>query len=275
MDDCILCVGGVDWRVRLSDPHDISIPIDFGDDQPEAFGLPAASARPFTAGDFVGAVAAGGPVNCYGVTLWPHGNGTHTETVGHITEPVTPVGRALVDTLTPACLLTVEVCALDESRESYPAPGDGADLVITAGALEAAREALAPEPTWLEALVIRTRPNHPGKKHAQYSGQNPAYLTVEAMRWVRAHGVRHLLVDVPSVDREEDRGALVNHRAFWQIPPGVTDAEAAPDTGRTITEMIYAPGDLEDGRYVLNLQVPDFILDAAPSRPRLLAVTRR
>jgi hypothetical protein len=31
--------------------------------------------------------------------------------------------------------------------------------------------------------------------------------------------------------------------------------------------MIFAPSYLEDGAYLLNLQIPAFVSDAAPSRP--------
>jgi hypothetical protein len=37
----------------------------------------------------------------------------------------------------------------------------------------------------------------------------------------------------------------------------------------TITEMIYVPNEVEDGQYVLDLQIPNFVADAAPSRPVL------
>jgi hypothetical protein len=41
-----------------------------------------------------------------------------------------------------------------------------------------------------------------------------------------------------------------------------------PNTqNKTITEMIFAPSYLEDGAYLLNLQIPAFVSDAAPSRP--------
>jgi hypothetical protein len=42
--------------------------------------------------------------------------------------------------------------------------------------------------------------------------------------------------------------------------------------GRTVTEMIHVPRELDDGRYLLELGVADFALDAAPSRPRLYPV---
>jgi arylformamidase len=84
-----------------------------------------------------------------------------------------------------------------------------------------------------------------------------------------AHGVRHLLTDLPSVDRLLDEGRLTGHRVFFGMPPG---SVAATDVGRpeaTITEMIYAPDTLPDGLYALSLQLACWVADAAPSRPVL------
>jgi hypothetical protein len=39
---------------------------------------------------------------------------------------------------------------------------------------------------------------------------------------------------------------------------------------RTVTEMVFAPDQLTDGLYLLNLQIPPFQSDAAPSRPVLM-----
>jgi hypothetical protein len=66
------------------------------------------------------------------------------------------------------------------------------------------------------------------------------------------------------VDREEDQGMLAAHHAFWDYPNTV-------DLRRTITEMIYVPDEVRDGDYLLEMQVPNFINDAAPSRPLLYA----
>jgi len=75
-------------------------------------------------------------------------------------------------------------------------------------------------------------------------------------------GVKHLLVDIPSVDKEIDGGTLAFHHAFWNVPE-------QPITNRTITELIYVPNEVEDGHYILELQVSNFDNDAAPSRPLL------
>ena len=35
---------------------------------------------------------------------------------------------------------------------------------------------------------------------------------------------------------------------------------------KTITEMIYADNEVKDGKYFMNIQIPNFTADAAPSR---------
>jgi hypothetical protein len=77
--------------------------------------------------------------------------------------------------------------------------------------------------------------------------------------------VKHLLLDLPSVDREEDGGVLAAHHAFWDHP-GTLDLE------RTITELIHVPPTAKDGDYLLELQLPRIMNDAAPSRPVLYAL---
>ena len=82
------------------------------------------------------------------------------------------------------------------------------------------------------------------------------------MDMLLSYGIDHLLVDLPSVDREEDGGALAAHKRFWEYPE-------KKFVKRSITELVYIPDNVPDGLYLLNLLVPAFNLDAAPSRPVL------
>jgi kynurenine formamidase len=114
---------------------------------------------------------------------------------------------------------------------------------------------------FMTALVIRTLPNGPDKKTRRYTADaSPPFLTLPAAHYLISRGVQHLLVDVPSVDRYHDDGHLSVHHALL----------AADRLGATITELIYVPDTLEDGRYLLSLQCPNFDTDAVPSRPVLL-----
>ncbi|MFM7683934.1 MAG: cyclase family protein, partial [Bacteroidota bacterium] len=113
-----------------------------------------------------------------------------------------------------------------------------------------------------EALIIRTLPNNSEKKSMNYSDTNPAYLDLSVMNIIEKHNIQHLLLDLPSVDRESDGGELAFHHAFWNVPSN-------PNLEKTITELIYVDPSTEDGQYILELQVAPFDNDASPSRPIL------
>jgi len=136
---------------------------------------------------------------------------------------------------------------------------EGPARVIT---LEQLRNTVNERPP--EALVIRTWPNGPEKRTRHWTGSDPPFVEASACAWLRSIGVKHLLLDLPSVDRERDEGRLAAHHAFWDFPGTL-------DLRRTITEMIFVPESVQDGEYLLELQVPNFINDAAPSRPLLYA----
>lgn len=237
------------FRADLSQPIDLSIPLRQGLDNPNCFYAPPVDFWPVEAGSFIGSTARGGPVNFFNVTFNPHGNGTHTECVGHIAKE----RYVLRD-----CLLEAHFRAKLVSLYSQKT-ADG-DRVLFQGQIE---DVLAKNE--VEALIIRTLPNDSLKQRTNYSGANPPYLHHEAARYIAECGVQHLLLDLPSVDREEDGGQLLAHRAFWQYPDAVRKH-------CTITEMIYVPNEIRDGVYLLNLQTASFDLDASPSKPVIFAI---
>ena len=87
----------------------------------------------------------------------------------------------------------------------------------------------------------------------------------EAVDLLVKKGVKHLLIDLPSIDREKDGGELRGHNAFWN-----TKGKLRLDA--TITELIYVPNHIEDGTYFLNLQIAPFENDATPSKPILYKI---
>lgn len=247
------------YTVDTANPIDISIPLVFGGEQPNAFYLPRAEAVVAEGGDFVGDTRRGGSCNCETITLNPHGNGTHTECIGHLSTNRISINNALRDAFTPALLVSVP---LEKDKDGIPC--------ITQNALEHQYSSLATPHLPLPTLIIRTQPNHPTKQLAEWSGHNPPYLSTDAAQFIRDLGVQHLLVDLPSLD-SENNPLLSAHRIFWGLP-AEGPIEGNPNDGRTITEMIFVPDNVSDGLYLLNLQVPPFALDAAPSRPLLFAV---
>ena len=88
------------------------------------------------------------------------------------------------------------------------------------------------------------------------------------MNFIHELGIEHLIVDLPSVDRMNDNGILGNHRIFWSDGNN-SKGEVNPNSKRTITELAYIPNSAKDGFYFLNIQIPHFVCDAAPSRPLL------
>jgi hypothetical protein len=142
--------------------------------------------------------------------------------------------------------------------------------VITAAALG---RALATLPGESEALIVRTLPNDASKLGRRYAGTAPApYLTPAAAALLVAADVRHLVVDLPSIDRAVDHGRLVAHRTFWGLRAGATRAHDATRRDATITELAWIAPTVHDGWYMLDLQLPAFMSDAAPSRPLLYPV---
>ncbi len=263
-----LALGDRRYRVDAGRPIDISIPLDFAGAQPNHFGAAPARSRPLTAGGFVGDTREGGSCNCEIVELTPHCNGTHTECIGHVTKERLSVADRAREPLLAAVLLSVEtIAAADSDETTDPAPRPG-DRLVTAA--ELARAAGRLESPCAAALIIRTRPNDASKLSRRYGEPElPAFLSLEAVRWVVALGVRHLLVDLPSIDRSHDEGRLAGHRVFWGLPPGGTDAATAERPEGTITELVYVADEVPDGRYALSLQIAPFRTDAAPSRPLL------
>ena len=188
----------------------------------------------------------------------PHGHGTHTENVGHIIDTDFPVVNSIGSSHFMAKLITVELMkqdAMQDSTKDVSQDASQGDWVVNEQSLEGFD-------LKVEALIIRTKPNDHSKVQRQYSGTNFPYLTIGAMQRIVDAGVQHLLIDLPSVDREEDGGVLEAHHLFWNVP-------AEPNFQKTITEFIYVPNEIADGTYLLNLQVSNFANDAAPSRPML------
>lgn len=256
------------WRSDPACPVDIAIPLEFGGDQPRFYAGQPARAEPLRAGAFSGEVASGASCNCSVHTLAPHCHGTHTECVGHVTSEPVSVSSVTPAALALALLVSVRPQPLGAGTrhaESHSAPPD---LVVTPADLDRAAARWSDVP-WT-ALVVRTLPNEPSKRHRAYAGPNPApYFATAAMQWIVDRGVTSLVVDVPSLDRADDGGRLAAHRMYWGLPPGARDARLAQRPRALVTELAYVPDDVPDGPYLLDLQVAAFVADAAPSRPVL------
>ena len=247
-------------EINLSKPIDISIPLTNTDENPIAWYLDKPEIEPVTVGDWVGKVSEGkSSTNFNNIFFNPHGHGTHTECLGHITREFYSINQCLKQFFFTAELISVEPKSID------------GDLVITLENISTALDVTLKSGIPKEALIIRTLPNIEGKKHKKYSHTNPPYLAEDAAIFIREIGIQHLLIDLPSVDREEDEGKLLAHKAFWNVKD-VNNLNEDARLNCTITELIYVDNKVLDGSYILNLQIASFENDASPSKPVLYAI---
>jgi len=248
------------FEIDLSKPIDISIPLTNTDENPIAWYIEKPVIEPVVFGDWIGKVSEGkSSTNFNNIFFNPHGHGTHTECLGHITNDFYSINQSLKQFFFFAKLITIEPEKI------------GDDLVITKNQVEKALSTSTSLSVTNEALIIRTLPNEKEKKSRKYSNTNPPYLSEEAAVLIHESEIQHLLIDLPSVDKEHDEGKLLAHKAFWNVKDTL-NLNSDARLSATITEMIYVPDEIEDGNYILNLQIASFENDASPSKPILYKI---
>jgi kynurenine formamidase len=236
------------YTIDLSKPLDISIAIHGDDTGVNAWYIGEPKITPHKEGEFIGKVAAGASTNFNDIWFNPHAHGTHTECVGHISKEFHSVNQNRNRFFFLAEVVTIAPEKLHN------------DFIISKNLL-----AYALKDKNIEAVVIRTLPNTRQKLSRHYSNTNPPYLTEAAAQFLVDRHVEHLLIDLPSVDKEKDGGQLLAHKAFWNFEGKVREQA-------TITEFIYVENDIRDGTYFLDLQIAPFENDASPSRPLLYKI---
>ncbi len=236
------------YHIDFTKPIDVSISIDVSKQNINAWYLEPPKINPVVSGEWIASVKEGANINFNSIEFNPHSHITHTECVGHITQKVYSVNKNLDQFFFLAEVVTVAPELLND------------DFVISKKQLQ-----FALGNKKRDAIVIRTLPNLSDKKEMQYSHTNPPYLLKEAAIYLREKGIKHLLIDLPSVDKEKDGGKLLAHNAFWN-----TSRKLRLDA--TITEFIYVPNNVLDGTYFLNLMIAPFENDATPSKPILYKI---
>jgi kynurenine formamidase len=235
-------------QIDLTKPLDISIPIRASKNNVSAWYVSEPKIEPAKDGEWIASVKEGACINFNNINFNPHAHGTHTECVGHITEVQHSINENLKQFFFLAEVITVAPERLN------------GDSVISKKQIQ-----FALGNKKRDAIVIRTIPNTREKFSKQYSHTNPTYLLKDAAIYLREKGIKHLLVDLPSVDKEKDDCQLLAHNAFWN-----TNGNLRMDA--TITELIYVSNKIEDGEYFLNLQIASFENDATPSKPVLYKI---
>lgn len=242
--------------INLSEPIDISIPIHNKENPVLAWYCDPIEISPVMTDRFVGDVNKGGAVNFRNIFINPHAHGTHTECLGHISKDWVSINQCLKEFHFMAKLISIQ--PQNWSNPDY----DQEDRIINRSDLSNKLDQLD---TGVKALVIRTLPNSKDKLAQNYSNTNPIYFSKEAIDYIVELGIDHLIVDLPSIDREEDEGQLIGHHTFWNYPEN-------PQYQRTITELVYVPNEIEDGVYFLNIQITSLENDASPSKLTLYEI---
>lgn len=236
------------YKIDLSKPLDISMPLKADISNPTAWYVNPPTFTPVMENGFVGDVNLGGSVNFRNIFFNPHGHGTHTECVGHISKEFHTINQCLKQffCLAKVVSITPEI--------------NGNDSFISLTQVQK---------IWnkncVDALIIRTLPNNNDKLCKQYSNTNPIFIHHDAIKFLIKNGLKHILIDTPSIDKEEDGGKLLAHHAFWEYPTNT-------QTERTVTELIFVNDNIVDGDYLLNLQIAPFENDASPSKPILYKI---
>ena len=79
--------------IDTSNPLDLSMPLSDTNQNPKAWYVDKPKFEPVRTENYIGSVKEGGNVNFRNIFFNPHGHGTHTECLGHITEEVHSVNE--------------------------------------------------------------------------------------------------------------------------------------------------------------------------------------
>lgn len=275
-----------EYQVDINSGLSVAIPLHFNqvNEQPNHFGALAALSSPMQTGDFIGDTKLGGSCNVNELVINPHCNGTHTETIAHICDfdhallnnlklSSKSIAELALPVLIPCVLISIKPEHASNSADSYTPVFTADDKIISTQLLKSALKHYSDEQ--LQVLAIRTLPNSKTKRQQVYNSDNqPAFFSREAILYLNSRGVDHLVVDIPSIDRLFDDGLMTCHHLFWQVEEGSHQITPTSLDHKTITEMAYFPTEIQDGFYAINIQLPAFNNDAAPSRPVLFIASK-
>ena len=255
-----------DYSINLSNGLDISIPYDFETgNQPNFYNVPKGNKTPLIIKNqkFITKNNLGCNVYIFNYNI--QCTGTHTECVGHISSKKIYVNKLIPNELIPSYLISIKPINHKKTTDTYHSKYSKDDLVISKELLYNALYKI--DTSLYTGLVIRTKPNTNHKKIQNYQNTRAPFLTNNAMQYINELNIDYLFVDLPSVDRDDDGGKLLNHKIFWNF-----NNKEKECSHKLITEMIFVNNAIKDGSYLLNLKTPNFMADAIPSNPILYKI---
>ena len=219
------------YQIDLPSAVCLAIPYDYHGSQPNFYDTAPGEAVPFQQDKFIGKVKNNKGCNVMVINQNIHCTGTHTECAGHILEKDIYINDVLLPGFIHSELISITPINWYETEESYHVNVDDNDMVITKKDLEKKLSHSR------EGLVIRTLPNKKEKLTQKYNASNTAFFTTDAITFLNDLGVKHLVVDTPSIDRTNDNGMLGNHHRYFEINQPFK---------KTITELAFIPNSLDD-----------------------------
>ena len=252
------------YQINPDEGIDISISVKFNENKnPKFYDMSPPQKKYYKYNDIEYNVDKGAGCNVPLINMNIHCCGTHTETSNHISKNGPYISEIPDINHMPSQLISIEprLC-LDEN---YHTKINEDDKVITK---EQIKQKVEPNNNFqLKSLIIRTLPNDNDKITKNYNDENHPFLSNNAISYIKEIGIKHLLIDTPSIDKYEDDGKLGNHKIFF------LDKQGTPNNN-TITELVFIPNNCKDGNYFLNLGIPKFNLDAAPTRPIIFPIEK-
>ncbi len=250
--------------------QNISIKINLRDskNQIKMYDVPAASSIPYQSGVWIGATQHGGSCNFNTISITPHCNGTHTECIGHIVNEHITLSNVLINPFFKSLLISISFYIHNHNiQEKYFPSLEKDDKLLLKYNLEKSISPYLPQITQhdVEGIIIRTLPNNPDKKHRDYNIEPAPFFSNDAIQYLCQLGFKHLIVDVPSLDKAYDEGFLSNHHIFWNQPLKNYTLEPSAYPNKTITELVFIHDNIPDGIYETFIGFPNWQEDAVPS----------
>lgn len=256
--------GKTHWY-RLGTPYPVSREVSFNGEthSPNAFHLPVFTTQTFQYKDvFTGDVDKGGSCNVDILQYVPHGL-THLETSAHL---LSPAGNPPTVKDIPIENLTGLIYLIDLSHLGKE-PGQTVPW-------EPVKKKLEENKLPITMLAIKTHASMLPQDY-DFSGKNFLALSPEAAKGI--HNYRFpsaspeqerntpstridcLLLDLPSIDPEQDRGLLLAHRHYFGLP--LTGTAAKDTKKRALVELAWF-SNLKEGYYYATITPPRFQANA-------------
>ena len=253
------------YKIDLNKFYDLSIPISMDSKSPSFYDEKPLKIKYYKDGNGkVWNLNEGSSCNVPVIDLNIHCGSTHSECRSHITKENIYISDILDNSFIP-CLLISLVPQNKLGNDSYHYNIDSNDFIIDKLALYNKLNNF--KNSNIKALVVRTLPNDIDEIILKNYDSDPnCFFSNEAIKYLVSFGIEHLVVDTPSIDKLNDGGTLGNHKIFWDLNK--------KGNKNTITELAIIKNEINDGQYLLCLNILNLKLDASPSRPLIYPILK-